>query len=220
MAALQIQTVFDAYKRYKKDISDISTELFIDWCNYLLQYYFHNIVYTSPDSLYATTAVNVTSATARYALPADFGGLKGFGDGLYPQDSSGQINENTALALTNFGSTQEGFYLDMTTNEIVFTPKPTKTIIYQLKYTPAIPVFDAYTDYFTLDKSETGVIILDSQFRLHILRAIDVFYAQWDEDPGAESVADFRYVRELNDIFENIRYTPSVFTLPSPSNPF
>lgn len=220
MAALQLQTVFDSYNRFKKDISDVDSTLFLDWCNYMMEIIWHELVNSNPDSLFETTTISVTSGTAEYDLPADFDGLKGYGNGFYPQDSSGKINEGTQIPLTNIGSQQLGYYLDMTQRKVVFTPNPTKDQVYTLRYTPAMPEFTALTDYLTVDASLTGTIIIDSKFRLYTVRAIDTFYTQWDEEPGAESIADFRYIRELASILGEVRTTPGVYTLDGLTNDF
>lgn len=126
-------------------------------------------------------------------------------------NASGYATNQNKLAETSFNSTDEGYYLDR--DNIFFTGIDGKTFL--LKYIPAPPTLSAtdLTDYFTLDKTATGRMIVEDRHEEYLLRALDVFYEDWEEDVGRESIADFKLVRALGEVLSSRRRTPAVHYL-------
>jgi len=205
--ALSLQNVKDSFARLKKDISDVDNTTFIEWCNYLLHFFWRKLAHTSPDVFYQTQNYNVVANQDTYALPTNIDSLTMWGTGLY-EVNNGIVSE-TPVNYVPFGSSQWGYYLN--NGNIVFTPQPTQNKQYLLRYYPSPPEFTSLSDYFTFDKTALGQEIIPSQFRLYIVRALDVLYSDWDEEVGMESFADARFVRALSEILDHIRVSPSVY---------
>jgi hypothetical protein len=94
---------------------------------------------------------------------------------------------------------------------VVFTEVDGEDIL--LRYIPNNTAIDALTDYFTVDTTSGGVEIIPDEYLNYVIKALDVFYTQWDETSGAESLADFRFTRVLNEIIDNIRKEPDAHQL-------
>ena len=131
------------------------------------------------------------------------------GTGFFFIDDNGDATENT-LTRTGFGSSKTGFYISKT--NVVFTGIESST--YRLRYVPNPPTLDALDDYFTLDASASGDVIIEDQYLNYVVKALDVMYSQWDEEIGAESFADQRFINVLNEILDNIRKEPNAYSIP------
>lgn len=208
--ALQLSSIKTSFGYLKKDISDVSDALFVEWMNNIMAFVYKKVAGASPDKMLSTYTISVNSGTTSYALPADFGDMDTIGTGLYPVDSNGDIGEYP-LAYTGYASVNNGYYISDT--NIVLTPKPTASTTYVLRYLPATPVFTSTADYFTVDKLSTGKPVVDTEEREYLIRALDVQYSIWDEDLGIEGVADQRFVRILSDMLSRARSTPGSYNL-------
>lgn len=216
--ALQLSAIKTSFQNYKQDISDVSTALYVDWINYIAGYLYENLLSETPDKFLKTYTVTVASGTQNYTLPTDFLSLRGDGCGLYPVDSTGQAYDQP-LSYTGYASSVNGYYI--ADNDLVITPNPTQSVTYILRYAPQPPTFTTdLTAYFTFDKTQTGTLFFPDHFKEYLIRALDVQYGSWDEDAGAESYADARFVRVMSELFEKIRQTPRVYTHDSSMSAF
>lgn len=112
-----------------------------------------------------------------------------------------------------FGDTEEGYYFEG--NEVTFTEKEAT---YLLKYIPEPHQLTAPTEYFTVDGTVSGIELIKDRHEKFLLRAIDVFYEDWDENAGAESIADFKMVRALGEVLDSYSRTPEVSQMVNPAN--
>lgn len=208
MAALQVQDAYDAFGRLKRDITDVSLATFKEWCDYLNKFAYRYLVGIDPERFISSSTVSVSAGTSSYSLPADFRSMQAMGTGLFDVDDNGVAK---TLALTGFGSANKGYYVSG--SNVVLTPNPTQSATYTLRYTPDVTTIDDMTDYFTVDTTNTGNIILPSEFKEYVVKALDVFYNQWDEEVGMESFADARFTRALTELAQTYKRTPGVYGL-------
>ena len=205
MATLQVQDVYDIYSRQKQDISDVDTDVFLDWCDWLNKFAYRHILGIDPERFIEETTITAVANQEYASLPADFRDIQRFGCGLYEYTDS--VRTDTQYPITNPNSGITGFYIK--NDRLYFTPTPTESHTYMLRYVPGEPEIDALTDYF--------ITPLDARYIKYILGAIDVFYNQWDDNPGAEGIADARFVRLLNELSRNVKQQPAVYSLDDPS---
>jgi hypothetical protein len=209
--ALTVQNALDAFGRYKRDITDVPNATFIEWCDYVNKFAYRKIAGIDAERFIdQSNTFTVTSAPQTSALPSDFEYTESFETGFYVVDDNS--NDTTRrLAVTGFGSSKMGYYIQGT--NVVFTGiDDSKTI--RLRYIPVNTQITALADYFTIDTLITGAEIIPDEYLNYIVKAVDVFYTQWDEDPNAESLADFRFVNVLDELLDNIRKGPSAFGTP------
>lgn len=209
---IQLSSLKTSYQNYKQDITDVSNELFIEWCNYILSFIYTKIVNSDPDKLFTTQTINVVAGTTHYALNSNFRDVARFGSGLYPTDSTGAAVGNP-FPYTGYASSSGGYYIE--NDDIVITPTPQKSDTYILRYIPNPPAFTALTDYFSSDKTSTGTPLLRDEDREFLIRALDVQYSMWDEDLSIEPIADQRFVRILSEMLSRQRSTPNAYSLNS-----
>ena len=69
------------------------------------------------------------------------------------------------------------------------------------------------SDYFTHDGSVTGELLVPDNKRQYLVDALDVQYTIWDEDPGAESLADVRFVRAMDQLLSHVKKEPNAYGL-------
>lgn len=208
--ALQLSTIKTAFGNYKRDISDVSNDLFVQWCNYILGFVYDKLVDVTPDKFMFTTTISVANGTAAYDLPVDFRDMKRIGTGLYSVGTNGQPVDSP-LVMTGYASGATGYYL--LDDQIVLTPQPQSSYSLILRYTPLEPNFTSINDYFTLDKLSTGLPLVRTSDLEYLVRAIDVQYTMWDADPSMESIADFRFVRILSEMLSRQRSSPNSYNL-------
>ena len=128
---------------------------------------------------------------------------------LVENSVNGKGETDRKLGLTGYGSNKEGYYIEG--SNIVFTSAVTiEDLDYVMKYIPQPPTFTTLDDYFTLDGTASGVEIVEGRFFEAIVKSLDPLYEQWDQNPGAESLADFRFVRALSGVLDNINRVPRV----------
>lgn len=211
MAALQVQEAYDAFGRLKRDITDVPLATFYEWCDYLNKFAYRYLIGIDPERFVSSSSVNVVAGTTSYSLPADFRSLQASGTGLFELDTDGNPTGYT-LAVTGFGSQNEGYYISG--SNIVITPNPTKSANYTFRYIPDVTTIDESTDYFTVSTALDSDIILPSEFKEYVVKALDVFYNQWDEDLAMESFSDARFIRALDELARTYKRTPDVYGLP------
>lgn len=206
--ALQVQTAYDAYTRFKQDISDVSDADFIDWCRWLHNFTYRYYLGVEPNNFFTTQAYTVTTSPSTQTLPSTLKQMTQFGTGLYTVSNS--VATEDQLPYTGRGSSIRGYYLDG--SNIVFTGVTDE--IFSMVFVPKLTQIDALTDYFTIDTTDTGKdVISDEWLQDFVIKALDVMYTQWDENVGAEGFADARFIRTLTDFLSNIRRTPGVYGL-------
>lgn len=207
---IQISALKTQYRNFKQDISDVSNSLFLNWCNYIIGFIYDKLASSTPDKFFKTQTIQILNGQSTYSLPSDFRDMARIGAGLYPTDSNGGPTDSP-LPLTGYGSGSNGYYLD--NGNLVITKIPQATTVYILRYIPLAPVFTNDTEYFSSDKTQNGVPLFRDEDIEYLIRAIDVQYEMWDEDPSLESIADQRFVRILSELLERQRSTPNSYNL-------
>jgi hypothetical protein len=208
---MQVQTIYNRYLRHKKDLSDVSNALFLDWCDQINKYVYRKLVGIDSNRFITSSTYNISTGTTAYVLPTDFKSTKEYGCGMFEVDDNGQTDR--ALTPTGFGSSTFGYYINR--GNINITPtnfSATKT--YTLRYIPLQTTISGMGDYFTLDTTETGQEIIPDEYQDYVIKALDVLYAQWDEDPGSESLSDFRFTRVMDEMLADIKQGPNFYNLP------
>ncbi len=208
MASFTLSSLQTSFQNLKRDISDVPQATYIEWCQYILDYVYERLAAEDSEQFLTTATITALSGTSNYALPADFLSHTEFGAGLFETDGTGLITNNK-LSWTESGSSDIGYFISG--SNFVLTPTPTATRTIKDRYIPVAPTFSALTDYFTLNKTSTGVEIIGNQFRNYCVKALDVFYTQWDEDVSAESWADQRWMNVLNDMLTRFKRGPKVY---------
>lgn len=196
--AISAQEAFDELERRKKDLSDVPQETYLDWCNGVNLWLYRRLSSIDPERYLAEQSYSIVPSDNSYALPVDFQTVGVMGAGLFYTNSTGAITDNK-LRETSVGSGQIGYKISG--SNVIITPLPQTSQTLIMRYIPKIDVITEMTDNF----------VLDDEYLDQLIDALDVQYDIWDEDTGAEALADQRYVRSLNDIMTNYkRYTGAV----------
>jgi hypothetical protein len=207
--ALQLQTAYDTYSRFKQDISDVDTDVFLDWCRWLQNFMYRYRLGIEPNKYFSTQSYTITTSPSTQALPTDFKEMTKFGTGIFRTDASGNVTDDQ-LAYTGRGRADTGYYFDG--DNVIFTGADNLTVT--MVYIPSITLPSALTDYFTIDTLITGKDIISEEWLDDfVVKALDVMYSQWDEMVGYEGIADARFVRILNEFASDIRRAPGVYGL-------
>jgi len=136
---------------------------------------------------------------------------------LVENEVNGNDETDEKLGITGYGSSKVGYYLQ--NGQIVFTGAQQITDdYYVMRYIPQRPTLASLNSYLTLDLTATGEPILENRHLQYAVKAIDVLYEQWDDDPGRESIADFRFVREMGLMLAEYTRTPQISTFKNPSS--
>lgn len=205
--AIQLQTIRDKFSRYKHDVSDIGTALFTDWADAANKMIYRYLSGLEPDRFRSTQTYSVVSSPSTQALPTTFKESSKYSCGFYVVSDAG-LDTEIVLPYTGAGSTSFGYYFDG--SNVVFTGIENTTI--KLRYLPENTVLDDLTDYFTVDATLNGKPILPNGYEDLMVKFIDVYYTQWDEDPQ-EGVADARFTRLLDELARTVRRHPGVYTI-------
>jgi hypothetical protein len=192
----------------KRDLSDVSTAVFSQWCDFINKSLYRKLISTDVERFVSTASFTVSSAPQTSSLPADFRDIQPLGTGFFVLDSNGNATPRT-LARTGFGSSVPGYYI--TGSSVVFTGMDSESIT--LRYIPTQSTITALTDYFTVDTLTGGTVIVPEEYMLFLVEALDVLYSRWDDEPGEESFADARFVRALNELVETLRREPDVYAI-------
>ncbi len=217
-----IQQAYTEFKALKKDISDVPQATFVDWCDYINKFIYRALLSTDLARFIKTANINVVSGQTTYLISdiaADFRDISSFNEGIFYSDNQSGIPLESKLTITGFGSQQQGYYFNGL--NVVFTPEPQENVLYYLRYSPRIITLTNFaTEYFTLDGTQNGVELIPAEFNDYVRKALDAQYTMWDEEVGAESYADARFVRALNELLTYIKRTPEVYGLTDWSNSF
>jgi len=297
--AIQLSDLKSSFLRYKRDISDVGTAEFVEWCEYLLYFLYERLKRQDSERFLNKQAYAVLTAPDTFAFPTDMMGMRQDGCGFFEiinaslaydaqsadftvgavltggtsgatgtitaDDDNGttgtltigtisgifqdnevitgasggsatangepvyniNLNGSTGYSLygntyrdggrsssgnlveTSFGSKDQGYYFSG--SNIVFTGVKDRN--YLQRYVPKSVSLSSIDEYFTLDGTATGVLLVEDRHKEYLLRAIDVYYSQWDEDLSYESIADFRLVRALDEVMQTYKRTPKVYQI-------
>jgi len=213
---LLVSAVQSAFSRRKRDITDVPIATFAEWCDFANKFIYRKLVNLDPERFVKTQSYTISNSPETENLPSDFKHIKPEGCGFYYIDNNSEPT-STPLTRTGYGSVLRGFYITGTT--VVFTGIESSET-YTLRYIPTQTKIDAVTDYFTTDTLVTGTEIIPDEYLEMLVNDLDVLYNQWDEDTTSESLADFRFMRTLDEMLEDIRKEPDAYNIPDPVSNF
>jgi len=139
---------------------------------------------------------------------------------LVESEVNGNGQTDQKLGITWYGCKKEGYYLDG--SYVVFTGD-NKNLVdkdYVMRYLPNPPTIDSLTDYITVDATANTAEIVEDEHLEYMVKAVDVLYTQWDNDPGAEMLADQRFVRALGEVLDGYNRQPQISIMKNPSSYF
>lgn len=194
MTLATVQNGIDRLKRlYKRNIGEVSDDLFFDWFNDL-NFMVYEMLYNINAEQYLTEVnISVISGTDTYALPPDFLNLdtacigENVGIGFFPINNS--VQSRIPLEYTGFASTNNGYYLKGRTS-VIFTPEPTKAQSITLRYIPELALLTALGDELVINIQSLGAI----------MNWLDKNYGQWRLNVFKENAGDQRFIRGLSEI--------------------
>lgn len=202
MALLTVENAKDLLKRGRDDdLTEVQDSLWLDWINYINNFLYRKLIQLNPELYLSETTITVVSGTASYSLPADFRSINVLGSGVYTTDSNDEIT-NTRLIKTAKGSGSIGIWIDQKNSLVYFTPKPTTSNLYKLRYIPAL----------TMLTSNSDSLLLDDEYSEYLTRALELAYDIWNNDKNSEVFADQRFARALDEIIENISIENDTFS--------
>lgn len=214
---LTLQNARDALENLKKDITDVGNTEFIEWCKFVNSFVYRELYTIDPERFISTSDITTVSGTASYSLPNDFETMQPYGCGLFYVDDNGDETDRMKPR-TGFGSRANGYYISG--SNVVLTPEPTLVETWRQRYIPTCTAFTALTDYFTVNKTQTGIEIIPDEYLMNLRDAINVLYEQWDEDPNMEYIADHRFIRSLGELLKYIRREPNAYAIKDYSTSF
>lgn len=203
MTAATARTEFESYKH---DLTDVDSTAFLYWCDYVNKLYYRFVAGVDSERLMTSTTYSVSTSPSTQALPSGFRDMQSYGCGLYKRNADGTDSTNK-LYRTGFGVTTEGFYI--TGTNIVFTGINSSTTVV-MRYIPNATIMDGESDTFDIP----------DEYNKFLMDALDVCYNWWDEEIGAESLSDQRFVRCLDELARCIRKEPDSYTVPDFSNAY
>jgi hypothetical protein len=193
------------------DTSDVSSTLFLSWANKVANLIYRTIVNVDPEQFITTQNISVVADTSSYALPAGFRNIDPHDTGFFVVDDNGTMTD-TRLPRTMPGALERGYYIYGA--NVVFTPAPTKNETITLRYIPKRTTFTALSDYWTVNKADTGKELATDEYLEMLLDGILTYYHRWDNDPAEESMASIRFQRSLSEYLMTLRKEPKVFSMP------
>jgi len=199
--AILVSSAKTSLENRKRDISDVSDSVFIEWCNFINDFYYRTVNGIDPGRNLTTDTISVVSGTETYALPSDFNNMQVVGSGLYDLDGNSDPIESSRLTLTGYGAAVNGYYISG--SNVVLTPQPSATNTLTIRYIP---------DLTALTATSNSLQIPD-EYRLYVINAIDVLYTLWDEDKNSEVFADARFSRSLDELAKNINQQPMISSM-------
>lgn len=207
---ITLQNAYDALLRRKKDISDVPTATFIEWCDFLNREIYRHLCAVDATRFLKSYTLNVVAGTQKYAIPTDFRDIETYDTGIFEIDTNG-VQLNRRLARTNFGDLASvGYYLDG--NYIALTPTPTVSKPWTLRYIPYLDTVDSLSDTF--------IDPVTQEYLKFVVDALVVYYDIWDEDLNVEAIEDQRYVRALDELSRTIKREGYAYSTPDYSNIF
>jgi len=213
--SLQLQSAYNSYGRFKRDISDVPTATFVEWCDWMNKFAYRYFLGIDAERFITTQSFSISTSPSTQALPATFKSMQPLGCGLFLVDTTG-ADTPYSLPITGFGSTSPGYYLNG--GNIVFTGLQNAT--YTMRFVPKITTLTSLTDYFSVSGAIGGTEIFSDEYLQYVVAAIDVLYTQWDEDLGMEGLSDARFARLLEEYGRNINRSPGVYALDDISQAF
>lgn len=195
-----------------KDISDVPTATMLYFHQTISDYIYHKVIKTDPNRYISEQTYTLAAGTNDLSLPSDFMNIQPIDTGLFVKNSDG-YETNKRFTKTEFGSPRQGYYIEQ--GNMVLTPDPnvaTDSVV--LRYIPTPPVYTANTEYYTDDKLITGKEIVPVEYMSYVVAALKQIYMEWDESASEESLQDFRYMRILDDLLDNLRTTGGSFIMP------
>lgn len=187
---MTVQEVYNLFQRYKKNINDVSSELFLDWCNEVNRFAYRILFGTDPQRYIETDTITVLSNVSTYNLPDDFLNIQPLGTGFFVTQNG--TPTNYTLPKTGFGSVEQGYYIYRDTFTLTPNPQQNTTII--LKYIPQIDQLESFEDD----------LVIPDEYIYYVRDAVDCLYDMWDEDVPAEGLANQRFNRALDELCRNI----------------
>jgi len=282
--ALQVQDILDSYGRFKQDVSNVDSDVFVEWCEFIQYFIYGKLKAQDPERFMSETVYYAVTSPDTFSLPSDLMDIRQTGCGFFEltdaaitydtqtanftleatltggtsgatalitaddddgttgtltvknvhgvfvddeiiTDGSGgsatvngapayTINTKNKLAETGFGSGEEGYYF--TSSDVVFTNAKEKSFVF--RYIPQVFSLAALDDYFTLDGTVSGKVLVEDRHKEYLVKAVDVMYEQWDDNAGAESISDFRMVRALGGVLDTFKRTSMVSQMDNPIN--
>lgn len=209
MAVIEITTAREQFLLLKKDLSDVGVALFLQWANFVNRWVYRRLIATDQEKYLSQQIFTIQGNPDTQPLPDDFRDIQENNTGFFQIDNEGKDTE-FSLINTGFGRRDEGFYI--TGDNVVFTGLPDGRR-FTLRYIPKTVDFTTFDQFFTQDGTETGKIIVDSEYMDYLLKNLDVFYTIWDEVGGAEAFADARFIRTLDELLTSVRKEPDAYQL-------
>jgi hypothetical protein len=206
MATFTLTDAWNSFSRLKRDLSDVPQSTFIEWMNFIATEAYHTLSLGCDPERFLKSS-SYTAIDGSQNLPTDFESVKYNGCGFFEKEADGTQSDRR-LVLTNFGSSQKGYYL--TDTQVTFTGLP-ESLPVTLKYSPEITLFTALGDYFTLGKLATDPEIISKDDLEVIVLGLDMFYCRWDEDVEMEPGATQKYEAALNNLASHYRRTPNAY---------
>lgn len=188
---MTVQDVKTIFTRYKKNINDVSNDLFYDWCSEVNLYAYRIMYGEDPGQFLVSNTITITPGVTTYALQTNFLTMEPLGSGLFPVYNG--VQDDTPLPRTYLGALTKGYYLDG--SNIIFTGLESTTTVVTQRYIPKVATFT----------SLAGIFVIPDQFIYYVKYAVDVLYDQWDEDGADEGIADQRFIRVLDNLALNLR---------------
>lgn len=222
MQPISLQQAFDGLLNQLKDLSDVPTATFVQWCEFINEFAYRYLLGVDPERFIKELPFQILNNVSVYPVNSDFHDMQTWDTGFFVTDGNGQ-NTGIRLPLTSPGSgatsnigvgNNYGIWSNIVTgyyingNNFVFTPVPKKDFLLIERYCPNITVLSSMSQYFTVDGTLTGFPIISYEYLNYCVKALATQYMVWDEEPGAESYADARFVRCLDELCENIRRQP------------
>lgn len=204
---INLQQAYDALKNLLKDISDVPLTTFIQWCDFINAFTYRYLLGVDPDRFLKQVSFPITTGVSTYALQSDFRDMETWNTGFFiTNNSSPSQTLSQRLPLAGPGVGFPGYYISR--GNYIFSPTPTQNItLTQIYAVVQAPLFDI-GQYFTLDGTSSSPAIIEYEYLQYVVRALAQQYMVWDEEVGAESYADARFVRALDELCENIRRQP------------
>lgn len=209
---IQLSDAFSALLELKKDLSDVPQATFVSWCDYINKFTYRFAIGIDPERFIQEQPLNALNGITTYALPADFRDMSHFGTGIYFLTTPDGLPTDRQLPRTGYGKTQVGFYLKG--SNIILTPANwTQNYPFTIRYIPKQTTLASINDYFTLDGTSVGSDIIPEEYLDYVVRALDVRYAQWDEEIGSESYSDARFDRDLTELAKEYYREANIYFL-------
>lgn len=198
--AITVSDLRTSFDLYKKDTSDVSQALFVQWCDYMNKYLYRALIGVDAERKIKDYSFTITSGNTQYSLPADFRDVSSWECGLFERNGDGSVSDRP-IPRSREGSGTMGYYL--ADGYLYITPSPQKDSYVYLRYTPKTTDITSVSDSFS--------DIIPDEYKWDLVYAIDTLYTQWDEDTTSESFADMRFVRMMDELIRTMNREPKAY---------